>query len=132
MRIRTLALAAVAATVAVVGMALPAGATKDGRCDSGDGCLYYNSNRGGSLIDYRTAISNFGGDRFISSGPGRALLVKNNAASAMNRYAYAPLYIYYNENYTGPFDKIPASSWGNLVHTRNDNASMKWCATGCP
>ncbi len=126
MRIKSLAAVAAVASVAMIGTALPASAEKDGRCDPGDGCLYYNGNRGGSLIDYVYNDTNLAGDRFLSAGAGRGQSVKNNAASAWNNYTPAHLRVYYNENYLGPYDDIPGGGWENLVHTWNDNASLRW------
>ncbi len=126
MRIRTLAAVAAAAGVAFVGTALPANAEeKNGKCGDREACLYYNGNRDGSLTDYYFPDKDLAGDKFLSSGAGKGQNVKNNAASAWNRDS-TTLRIYYNENYTGPYDSIPAEGWENLVNTWNDNASLKW------
>ncbi len=126
MRLSRLAAVTVATGVAVIGTALPASATKDGRCDPGDGCLYYSSNlAGSSLIAYTSTVTDFATDTFISAGHGRGELVKNNAASVWNRYLYAPLYVYHNENLVGPYDRIAPASLVQFV-VRSENASMAW------
>ena len=126
MRVGTLTVAAVPACIAVVGTVLPAHAAgKDGRCESREGCLYYNGNRGGSFIDYFYEDGDFAGDRFLSAGAGKGQAVKNNAASAWNRDGVR-MRVYYNENFSGPYDEIPAGQAENLVNTWNDNASLNW------
>jgi hypothetical protein len=46
-------------------------------------------------------------------------VVKNNAASARN-LAGIPVYVYYNENRTGPVDTVEPNSHRQLVNTWNN------------
>ena len=61
-------------------------AERDGVCDAGEVCLYYNSNGEGSVSDFSGSIPNYGGSQpncyeFKGSGNGQGKCVKNNAAS---------------------------------------------------
>ncbi|MFH9982230.1 peptidase inhibitor family I36 protein [Streptomyces sp. NPDC017179] len=85
-------------------------------------CLFYNSNYGGSWVQTAYNVSNFSGWVFPNGQP-----VKNNTASAYNTTASCGR-LYYNSNYAGPSDLIPArSGLSRLVNTYNDNASFAWC-----
>jgi len=53
-----------------------------------------------------------------------------NAASVINRNNL-PLCVYYNENYTGPYDEIAPQSWANLSVTLNNDASYRVKHGGC-
>ena len=116
---------------------------RDGVCDAGEVCLYYNSNGEGSVSDFSGSIPNYGGSQpncyeFKGSGSGQGECVKNNAASVWNRTGDA-VAVHYNSNYSGPSQTI---SNGELVNLRpelkNENAShsiikFKLCLNGnCP
>jgi len=82
-------LAGAAAVVAlVVGVASPASAAhKDGWCDSGELCLFYNDGLGGAWIDFYYGDNDHRNDRFIG-GPGKSgylQIVADHAQSAFNR-----------------------------------------------
>ncbi|WP_200961785.1 peptidase inhibitor family I36 protein [Terrabacter sp. Soil811] len=90
---KTIASAAVAAalTGAVVAAAPTAQAAtaRNGVCETGEFCLYYNSGNGGSLVDLANSQSDYGTGSgcvtFVSAGNGQGQCVKNNAASVWNR-----------------------------------------------
>lgn len=127
MRIR-IALSAAAATAFVIGVAAPALANTEhnGKCESHELCLYYNSNVSGSFHDFDNPVSNFANYRFLSSGAGKGQGVKNNAASARNNASVCDAKVYYNSNYQGPSDTIKDGTWANLSNTYNENASFNF------
>ena len=108
-------------------MAAPAHAELDGSCHYRELCLFWGSNETGALADFYWNRLDFGSTRYPSppgwTYPGRGELVKNNAASALN-FAPVPARVYYNENWTGPYDDVPAHGRRNLYNTWNDNASF--------
>ena len=72
-------------------MASPAGAAtaRNGVCEDGEFCLYYNSGNAGSLTDFTGSVSTYGEGssciKFLGGGSGQGQCVKNNAASVWNR-----------------------------------------------
>ena len=118
-------------------------AERDGACDSGEVCFYYNSNGEGSVSDFSSSVPNYGGSQpncyeFKGDGNGRGECVKNNVASVWNRTGQS-VTIYYNSNYSGPSQTIPDGEPVNLrPDLKNENAShkidnVKLCVNGnCP
>lgn len=105
-------------------------AERDGICDSGEVCFYYNSNGKGSVSDFNGSIPNYGSRRpdcyeFKGSGNGRGNCVKNNAASVWNRTGES-VTIYFNSNYSGDNQVVPNGALVNLKPgLKNENASHK-------
>src|SRR3954454_12353952 len=62
--------------------------SEDGDCDYGDFCLYYNSNRHGSLWDTDSYDRNLRNNYFVSNGGGQDRKVTNDSASYWNRSDY--------------------------------------------
>jgi hypothetical protein len=98
----------------------------NGVCESGEFCLYYNSDNQGSLADFTGSDSNYGSDssciKFVSSGSGRGLCVKNNAASAWNRTSVA-VTVFFKSGYAGAIDNFTSGSAANLrAALKNENA----------
>lgn len=120
-----------------VALATPAQAatTRNGVCDPGEFCLYYNSNRAGSVSDFTSSIANYGSSQpgcyvFVGSGAGRGLCVKNNAASVWNRTG-GTVEIYYNSYYGGSVQGFGPGLSGNLApFIKNNNASHRLNAPG--
>jgi murein DD-endopeptidase MepM/ murein hydrolase activator NlpD len=106
-------------------------ATRNGVCESGEFCLYYNSNQQGSVSDFTTSISDYGSSQpscydFKGSGAGKGLCVKNHAASVRNN-ASVPVTIYFNSGYSGASQTIAPGTSANLNATlKNENASHKF------
>ncbi|CCH69615.1 exported hypothetical protein [Phycicoccus elongatus Lp2] len=133
---KTSVIARAAAAVAVLGTALlaaPGGAQaagRDGTCDSGEFCLYYNSDNAGSVSDFTTSISDYGDTQpscyeFKGAGNGQGLCVKNNAASVWNRTG-GSVTVFYNSGYAGDSQTFAAGAKGNLNATlKNENASHR-------
>jgi hypothetical protein len=90
-------------------------------------CLYWGANGTGAYW-YGSEIDNdLADNHYPNNGTGSGQVVKNNAASARNMYG-VPVYIYYNENRTGPMDTVQANSHRQLVNTWNNEASyVIWC-----
>lgn len=107
-----------------------AATARDGVCDNGEFCLYYNSNQAGSVSDFATSISDYGDEQpscyeFKGTGNGKGLCVKNNAAAAWNRTS-TPVTVYFNSGYAGPRQTIAAGAKANLnSDLKNENAAHK-------
>ncbi|WP_433142747.1 CHAP domain-containing protein [Actinomadura nitritigenes] len=128
-RTLTFAGAALALTAPLVASGSPAfAAARDGVCDSGEFCYYYNSDEAGSISDFTTSIGDYGTTQpscyeFKGPGNGQGVCVKNNAASVWNRTSHT-VRVYYNSNYGGSSQDFAAGAKGNLNATlKNNNAS---------
>lgn len=130
---RTALLLAPLATAGLVlaGIAAPSqaeAAGRDGICDTGEFCYYYNSNYAGSVSDFTGSIGDYGTTQptcyeFRGPGAGKGICVKNNAASVYNRTS-KPVTVYYNSDYQGTSQTIPAGGKANLIPAlKNNNAS---------
>lgn len=126
--------AAVAAAVLALGASMltsaPAAtaAARNGVCESGEFCLYYNSDQQGSRVDLVNSQRDYGSGSgcitFVSSGAGQGQCVKNNAASARNLTG-RPVFVFYNSDFGGTYDEIPAGASANLnANVYNNNASQ--------
>lgn len=114
--------------VLLTGMAVqPAqAAARNGVCESGEVCLYFNSNHEGSLVDFAGSVKSYGTGtdcvKFISSGNGRGQCVKNNAASVWNRMS-VPVTVFYKSDWAGAIDSFGAGGKANLSSAlKNENA----------
>ncbi len=132
----TKAIAVAGATAAIVAPSLatsaPAfAAARDGHCNKGEFCYYFNSNQKGSVSDFKGSVSNYGTHQptcyeFKGKGRGRHKCIKNHAASVWNRSG-KKVRVYYNTGYQGPYQTIPAHSKRNLrPKLKNDNASHRF------
>jgi hypothetical protein len=107
-----------------------AATARNGSCEAGEFCLYFNSNQEGSVSDFNTSISDYGDDQpscyeFKSAGNGQGLCVKNNAAAVWNRTS-GPVTVYFNSGYAGPRQTIAAGAKANLnSDLKNENAAHK-------
>ncbi|MEV5570594.1 peptidase inhibitor family I36 protein [Spirillospora sp. NPDC052269] len=125
--------AAVAAlTGTVVAAASPAmAAGRNGVCDDGEFCLYFNSNQSGSVSDFTGSVSDYGAKQpscydFKGAGNGKGLCVKNNAASVWNRTG-GTVTVYYNSRYGGHSQSFGSGVRANLDSTlKNENASHQF------
>lgn len=101
---------------------------RNGVCEAGEVCFYYNSNYAGSVSDFTTSVANYGTDLatcyvFKGAGAGNGLCIKNNVASVRN-LSKSPVTVYYNSNYGGASQTIAAGASANLNATlKNNNAS---------
>ncbi|MEU8263463.1 peptidase inhibitor family I36 protein [Micromonospora sp. NPDC048999] len=131
--ILTVLVAAIAGVAVAPGMASAAG--RDGVCDSGEFCYYYNSDNAGSVSDFTDSVEDYGTTQpscyeFKGAGNGQGICVKNNAASVWNRTSKT-VRVYYNSNYAGAYQDFAAGAKGNLNATlKNNNASHELLSTG--
>ncbi|WP_205324922.1 peptidase inhibitor family I36 protein [Glycomyces sp. YM15] len=133
-----LALVAAALMGAMTGLTAMAPAqaatARNGICESGEFCLYYNSDNQGSVSDFSGSISNYGTGsscyEYKGPGAGQGQCVKNNAASAWNRTGKY-VTVFYNSGYSGPIDNFSPGAQANLrAYLKNDNAGHLVNATG--
>jgi peptidoglycan hydrolase-like amidase len=120
-------------------LAAPAAAAgRDGVCNSGEFCYYFNSGEAGSISDFTDSLDDYGTTQpscyeFKGPGTGQGVCVKNNAASVWNRTSKT-VRVYFNSNYAGAHQDFAAGAKGNLNATlKNNNASHELLsgATGC-
>lgn len=136
-RTRTRTTAALIGAAALLGSAAIATApsasaaeARDGTCESGEFCLYYNSDHQGSVSDFDTSIPDYGASQpscyeYRGAGNGKGKCVKNDAASAWNRTG-EPVTLYVNSNYGGATQTFAPGAKVNLNATlKNDNASHR-------
>lgn len=119
-------------------LASPASAVaRDGRCDSGEFCYYFNSNEAGSVSDFTTSLDDYGTTQptcydFKGPGNGKGVCIKNNAASVWNRSSRT-VRVYFNSNFAGPHQDFPAGTKGNLNATlKNNEASHQFLSPPPP
>lgn len=114
--------------------------SRDGTCDPGEFCYYYNSNAAGSVSDFGgplRSLQNYGTSLptcyvFKGSGNGKGRCIKNDAASVWNRTDRI-VRVYFNSGYAGPSQDIGAGFRGNLsAKVKNNNASHKLLSTPPP
>ncbi|MFI0482592.1 peptidase inhibitor family I36 protein [Actinomadura sp. 9N215] len=124
--------AAIALGGAASAIAPPAAAaSRNGVCESGEFCYYFNSGTKGSVSDFTGSLSNYGAKQpscyeFNGPGDGKGKCVKNNAASVWNRSAKT-VRVYFNSDYGGHSQDFRAGAKGNLDSTlKNQNASHQF------
>ncbi|KNX38267.1 phage tail tip lysozyme [Luteipulveratus halotolerans] len=119
--------------VVMAGVVSPSAAQaagRDGVCNDGEFCYYYNSYQAGSVSDFTGSVSDYGTTQptcyeFKGAGNGQGLCVKNNAASVWNR-STKPVTVYYNTGYLGATQTIQPGVKANLNSTlKNNNASHR-------
>jgi murein DD-endopeptidase MepM/ murein hydrolase activator NlpD len=137
---KTLTLGGIAVALATPTLAVtsPAvAASRDGHCDSGEFCYYFNSGQAGSLSDFTGSIADYGTTQpscyeFRSPGNGKGRCVKNNAASVWNRSSKT-VRVYYNSEYSGASQDFAPGAKGNLNPTlKNENASHQFAPSKKP
>jgi hypothetical protein len=126
-RLRRVVAAAALAVIPVIGSAMPAEAAtaRNGICEAGEICLYYLTNRTGSVSDFSGSIANYGATQptcyeFRGSGFGQGQCVKNNAESVWNRSSHS-IRVYFNSNYGGASQLFASGQAANLNSTLFDN-----------
>ena len=128
----------IAAAATMLATATPAfAASRDGVCNTGEFCYYYNSGEAGSISDFTGSIADYGTTQpscydFKGAGNGKGLCVKNNAASVWNRSSKT-VRVYFNSGYAGAHQDFAAGAKGNLNATlKNQNASHQFLdSTSC-
>ena len=107
-----------------------AAVARNGVCEAGEFCLYYNYGLRGSLSDFDTRIPGYGPSQpscyeFKSDATGRYTCVWHNAMSAWNRTSHR-VTVHKIINYRGGFDEFAPGQSGDLVNTRNMNESHQF------
>ena len=124
-------LSVLAAIIAVLGVTVGLAPTatagaRDGTCQAGEFCLYFNDTSTGSLSDMVNSQSDYGtgaGCVTFENGPQDGTCVKNRAGSAWNRTG-KPVYVFYSSDYGSTYDQIPDGAKVKLnANTYKDNAS---------
>ncbi|MDX6742001.1 peptidase inhibitor family I36 protein [Actinocorallia sp. A-T 12471] len=129
-------LAATAGVLALGGTVLvtasPASAaTRNGVCQTGEFCYYFNSGNKGSVSDFSGSVADYGTKQpscydFKGAGNGKGKCIKNEAASVWNRSSKT-VRVYYNSGYKGSYQDFKPGAKGNLSKTlKNQNASHKF------
>lgn len=119
---------ALAAGVWASGIAPAQAAARDGNCESGEFCYYYDTGGAGSASDFTASLANYGTAQpscyeFRGTGNGQGLCIKNRAASAWNRSGQT-VRVYYNSNFAGASQDIAPGARTDLIATlRKENAS---------
>ncbi|MCL2090702.1 MAG: peptidase inhibitor family I36 protein [Micrococcales bacterium] len=151
MRLRTKVSAMLAAaTVAAAGLvslqAEPSqAAARDGKCDPGEFCYFYNTDYKGSVSDFTASVADYGTTQpscyeYKGAGDGKGRCIKNDAASAQNN-TNQYVRVYYNSNYAGPYVELAPNTRANLTNLRstpagtnlkNNNASHRFMGTAPP
>ncbi|GAB2824858.1 hypothetical protein GCM10022221_23600 [Actinocorallia aurea] len=118
----------------VVVTATPALAdARNGVCEDGEFCYYYNSDNAGSVSDFTSSLGNYGTTQpdcyeFKGAGAGQGQCIKNDAASVWNR-SDQTVTVYFNSNYAGSSQSFAPGAKGNLNATlKNNNASHQFGA----
>lgn len=110
-----------------------AATARNGVCESGEFCYYYNSDNAGSVSDFSSSVPDLGATQpscydFKSSGNGQGVCVKNHAASVRNRTG-GKVTVYFNSGYGGMSQTIASGADANLVSgLKNENASHLFAA----
>ncbi len=112
---------ALATGLIVAGAPAASAAGKDGVCQSGELCLYYNSNYGGRIFDLYVNDSNFSGDVF----PGTTTSANNNTASYFNADTYT-WYVYTGANRSGSRGNLPPGHYGNFSSIYKNTVSSAY------
>jgi len=135
-RIITAAATVLTLGVAMLAVATPASASeRDGVCESGEFCYYYNSDNAGAISDFTGSLGDYGTTEpscydFKGTAAGHGQCIKNNAASVWNRSGKT-VRVYFNSNFGGTFQSFAAGAKGNLNATlKNNNASHEFVSGG--
>jgi len=122
-------------------VAAAATTARNGVCDSGEFCYFYNSDNLGAISDFSASVGDYGStqpscydfkprpnninDTKLNNGKGTC--IKNNAASACN-FSDRTVRVYYNSNYAGSlFQDILSGKCANLsASLKNNNASHQF------
>ncbi|MFI7703205.1 SpoIID/LytB domain-containing protein [Nonomuraea sp. NPDC049480] len=125
----------------VLAAATPASAAnRDGICQTGEFCYYFNSNNQGSVSDFTGSIDDYDTTQpscydYKGPGAGKGKCIKNAAASVWNRSSKT-VRVYYNSGHTGTYQDFAPGAKGNLKPAlKNQNASHQFLSsapsTGC-
>lgn len=130
--------AALAASIGTLTAPPAQAVARNGACEAGEFCYYYNTGPAGSVSDFTASVSNYGTDPatcyvFKGAGAGQGQCIKNNAAAVRNLSGQT-VRIYYNSGYAGASLDIAPGQTVNLKGTAlyNNNASHQFLAGPAP
>lgn len=117
-------------------------AARDGRCDDGEFCYYFNSGQQGAVSDFTQSVKDYGTTQpdcyeFRGSDKGAGYCIKNEAASVWNR-SDKTVRIYHNSGYEGAVQVVPPNTKAQLRKTTptdslyNENASHEFVGDATP
>lgn len=112
----------------IVQTSASAAPTRNGVCEDGEVCFYFNSNQAGALSDMNYPLGDYGSgascNHFLGAGKnGNGYCLKNNAASVWNRTKLIAV-VYYNSQFQGASEPFNPGVKANLNSTlKNQNAS---------
>ncbi|MFI0485319.1 peptidase inhibitor family I36 protein [Actinomadura sp. 9N215] len=134
-RVLTATTAVIALSGAASALAMPASAaSRNGECETGEFCYYFNSDNQGSVSDFTGSLGDYGTEQpscydFKGAGNGQGVCIKNNAASVWNR-SDKTVRVYFNSNYGGASQAFEPGAKGNLNSTlKNQNASHEFVSS---
>ncbi|MFF0311071.1 SpoIID/LytB domain-containing protein [Streptosporangium sp. NPDC004379] len=137
-RILTASATAMVLGGAVLAAASPASAAaRNGVCEPGEFCYYFNSGNQGSLSDFTGSVADYGTKQpscfdFKGPGAGKGKCVKNSAASVWNRTGKT-VRVYFNSNYGGGSQDFASGAKGDLKPgLKNQNASHRLMSGSAP
>ncbi|WP_052589434.1 peptidoglycan DD-metalloendopeptidase family protein [Luteipulveratus mongoliensis] len=105
-------------------------ASRNGKCDTGEFCLNFNSNLKGSWSDFTGSVSDYGAKQpgcydFKSAGGGKGKCVKNAAGGFWNK-TNKSVTIYFNSGYSGKSATVKPGAKGKLpAAVYNENAGHR-------
>jgi murein DD-endopeptidase MepM/ murein hydrolase activator NlpD len=136
--IKVLVAASAAMVLAGLVTAPPAAAAgRDGVCDNGEFCYYFNSGNQGSVSDFTGSVGNYATTQpscydFKGPGEGKGKCIKNAAASVWNRSGQT-VRVYFNSGHSGTHQDFTPGAKGNLIPAlKNQNASHQFNPSASP
>lgn len=120
---------AVSGLTGVAAETAQAATARNGVCEAGELCLYYNSNQQGSLSDFTSSLGQYNATQptcyeFRGAGAGKGMCIKNQTASVWNRTG-SDATIFENSDFGGRTETVPANGKANLTILKNNNASHR-------
>ena len=122
----------VAPQVALADGATAAAVARNGKCETGEFCLFPQFDWQGSVSDFAVSVPNYGTTQptcfdFKGPGVGQGRCVKNSALSGYN-LSKRTVRLYYNSNYGGAYIDFPPNDGrdGGLGPIDGNNASHKF------
>lgn len=128
--------AAVLSAVMLSAPAAQAAEPRNGVCETGEFCLYFNSDTAGSMVDLANGDQSYGLDpatcvKFLTSGNGRGECVQDETASVWNREG-ATVTVFAKNGWSGSVDTIGSGVRANLNGNLKNNNNGHVVGVGDP
>lgn len=110
------------------------GAARNGVCDAGEFCYYYNTDYYGAISDFTESVDQYGSSqpgcfefRNGADIPGGGQCIKNNAAAVWNN-SNRTVTVYENSGFGGRALTLKPGEYTNLIHhgLKNNQASHRF------